>query len=146
MSASEYRSRSTRATERYAARLARTLRRGAVLALVGELGAGKTCFVRGLARGIGVPADVPVTSPTFTVMNSYHEGSLPLYHFDLYRLADLDELEAIGYRDFVGGDGICVLEWADRVPDALPPDALWVELTDDGTPGTRTIRVGCPPV
>ena len=100
---------------------------GDVIALIGDLGAGKTCFARGLARGLSVPTDVPVTSPTFTMMNHY-EGRLPLYHFDLYRVTDLDELEAIGYRDFVGGDGVAVMEWADRVPDALPAAHIRIEI------------------
>ncbi len=140
MNESAYLSRSPRATERYAAKLARSLEPGTVLALVGELGAGKTCFVRGLARGLGVPSDVPVTSPTFAVMNTYHEGRLPLFHFDLYRLEELDELEAIGYRDFLGANGICVLEWADRIPEALPAETVWIHLSDEGVIGERTIH------
>jgi tRNA threonylcarbamoyladenosine biosynthesis protein TsaE len=122
-----YESRSARATERFATRLAATVQPGDVIALIGELGAGKTCFTRGLARGLSVPTDVPVTSPTFTMMNHY-EGRLPLYHFDLYRVTDLDELEAIGYREFVGGDGVAVMEWADRVPNALPVAHIRIEI------------------
>jgi tRNA threonylcarbamoyladenosine biosynthesis protein TsaE len=122
-----YESRSARATERFAARFAASIQPGDVIALIGDLGAGKTCFARGLARGLSVPTDVPVTSPTFTMMNQY-EGRLPIYHFDLYRVADLDELEAIGYREFVGGDGVAVMEWADRVPDALPVAHIRIEL------------------
>ncbi|MFT7621917.1 MAG: tRNA threonylcarbamoyladenosine biosynthesis protein TsaE, partial [Myxococcota bacterium] len=99
----EHQSKSARTTARIAERLAAQLGAGDVVALIGDLGAGKTCFVRGLARGLGIPPDVPVTSPTFTVVNAYTSGRLPLYHFDLYRLQDVDELEGIGYRDFVGG-------------------------------------------
>ena len=127
MSIQTYDSRSARATERFAARLAASLKPGDVIALIGDLGAGKTCFVRGLARALQVPSDVPVTSPTFTMMNHY-EGRMPIYHFDLYRVEDLDELEAIGYREFVGGDGLAVLEWADRVPEALPSQHIRIEI------------------
>ena len=134
-------SRSARATERFAARLSARLRPGDVVALVGGLGAGKTCFCRGLARGLGVPPTVPITSPTFTVMNAYAGGRLPVYHFDLYRLSDLDELEAVGYRDFVGGDGVALLEWADRVPDGLPERYIEVRLEDGARPTERLICV-----
>ncbi len=123
-----------------ARRLAATLQPGAVIALIGDLGVGKTVFVRGLARGLGIPDDVPITSPTFTVINTYTQGRLPLYHFDLYRLADVDELEAIGYRDFVGHDGVAVLEWADRVPDALPIKHLEIVITAGEDDNQRLIQ------
>lgn len=85
----------------------------ALLLLEGELGAGKTCFVRGLARGLGVPESEPITSPSYTLMNQYH-GRCPLYHFDLYRLHSREELEQIGYDDYLGGPGVIVVEWAER--------------------------------
>ena len=132
--------RSVRATHRFAARLAAHLKAGDAVSLTGPLGAGKTCFVRGLARALGIPKEVPITSPTFTVMNSYEQGRLPLHHFDLYRLEDLDELEATGYRDFVGGDGVVVVEWADRIPDALPRTAYQVVFEDLG-PNARRITI-----
>lgn len=118
-----------------------SLNRGAVVALVGELGAGKTCFVRGLARGLGIPDAVAITSPTFTVVNTYDQGRIPLYHFDLYRLADEDELEAIGYRDFVGTDGVAVLEWADKIPAALPDRYLEVVITQGARDNQRSIAL-----
>lgn len=85
----------------------------ALLLLEGELGAGKTCFVRGLARGLGVPETEPITSPSYTLMNQY-QGRCPLYHFDLYRLHGREELEQIGYDDYLGGAGVIVVEWAER--------------------------------
>ncbi len=140
MNSKRYKSTSPRATEKFAARLATQLDAGTVLGLEGDLGAGKTCFVRGLARGLGVPADVPVTSPTFTMMNEY-TGNLSVYHFDWYRVSDVDELEAMGYRDFVGGDGVAVIEWADRVPDALPARFIRIQIELDENPNHRHIVI-----
>ena len=134
-------SRSQRATAALAARLALGLRAGDAIGLIGDLGAGKTVFVRGLARALGLPPDVVVASPTFTVMNSLRGGRLPIYHFDLYRLSDLDELEGIGYRDFVGTDGVAVFEWADKIAGALPPDAYTVVITDGEADNERRIRI-----
>jgi len=124
-----------------AARLAHELTPGMVVAMVGDLGAGKTCFVRGLARTLGVPEEVPVTSPTFAIMNVYDQGRMPVYHFDLYRLADEDELEAVGFRDYVGGTGVAVIEWADRIPGVMPVKSVWVRISDGEKANERTIVV-----
>lgn len=86
-----------------------------LILLAGELGAGKTCFVQGLARGLGVPAQEPVTSPTFALMNQYR-GRLPLNHFDLYRLSSTDELLDLGFEEFMPGSGVAVVEWPERLP------------------------------
>ncbi len=94
----------------------------ALLFLTGDLGAGKTCFVQGLARGLQVPEDEPVTSPTFTLMNQYR-GRAPLYHFDLYRLGGLDDLLDLGFEEYLYGDGVTVVEWAERAT-GLEDDAL----------------------
>ena len=118
---------SERDTRELARALAGALEPGDVLALIGPLGAGKTCFVRGLARALGVPESVPVHSPSFTLLHVY-EGRVPVYHFDLYRLSDEDDLEAVGYRDALDGVGICVVEWADRIPSAAPPVHLEVAI------------------
>jgi tRNA threonylcarbamoyladenosine biosynthesis protein TsaE len=128
----DYQSSSPQATRRLGVRLGRLLNAGDVVALIGELGAGKTCFVHGLAEGLEISRDVPIPSPTFTVVNTYHQGRVTLYHLDLYRLGELDELEAIGYRDFLDGEGVTVLEWADRVPGALP--AKFVEVVIKASP------------
>jgi tRNA threonylcarbamoyladenosine biosynthesis protein TsaE len=105
--------------------LGRTLAPGAVVALYGGLGAGKTAFVRGLAAGLGGGADV--ASPTFTIVNEYPCG-IPLFHFDLYRLDGGDELFDIGWDDYLSRGGVCAVEWADKAPDVLPPDAVTVRL------------------
>lgn len=138
----DYTTESPEATESLARRFAKNLRPGSAVALIGELGAGKTCFVRGLARGLDIPESVPVTSPTFAVMNSYLMGRVPLHHFDLYRLSDYDELEAVGFRDYVGGDGIAVVEWADRIQDAMPNEHWQVVITDGLEDNQRVITIG----
>lgn len=91
---------------------------GAVVALIGDLGAGKTRFVKGLSRGLGVRENV--TSPTFTIINEHRWGRLPLYHFDCYRLRSPLELDEIGYEEYIYGDGVSVLEWADMIESKLP--------------------------
>lgn len=91
---------------------------GLVVLLNGDLGAGKTCFAQGVAKGLGVSGASPVTSPTYTLLN-IHQGRLPLYHFDLYRLSQVDDLADLGYDEFAEGDGVTLVEWADRMNDAL---------------------------
>jgi len=105
-------------------RLAEKIQAGEVLALVGDLGAGKTQFVKGLAKGLGSTA--VVTSPTFTLIHEYQGGRLPIYHFDFYRIESLAALRAIGFDEIVFGDGVSVIEWADRFADAIPPRARWI--------------------
>ena len=107
--------------------VAATLRRGDVLALCGELGAGKTHFVKGLAAGLGTPSSV--TSPTFTLIHEYPGGRLPLYHFDFYRLDDADAALRIGLDEYLFGDGVCVIEWAEKFPALLPPHTRWLRFT-----------------
>jgi tRNA threonylcarbamoyladenosine biosynthesis protein TsaE len=101
-----------------------------VLFLQGELGAGKTCFTQGLANGLGVAADEAVTSPSYTLMNHYR-GRLDLYHFDLYRLSEPDDLIELGFDDYLDGGGVTVVEWADRFPD-LGGGALCLEFASPG--------------
>jgi tRNA threonylcarbamoyladenosine biosynthesis protein TsaE len=100
-------------------RVGEEVRPGDVLALWGELGSGKTLFARGIARGMGVPHPVPITSPTFTIINEY-QGRLRLYHLDLYRLTTPDELETLPWRETLFGDGVAVIEWPDRMGTLLP--------------------------
>ena len=107
--------------------IAATLRRGDVLALCGELGAGKTHFVKGLAAGLGTPSSV--TSPTFTLIHEYPGGRLPLYHFDFYRLDDADAALRIGLDEYLFGEGVCVIEWAEKFPALLPPHTRWLRFT-----------------
>jgi len=96
-----------------------------VVALVGDLGAGKTCFTKGIARGVGVPETYYITSPTFTLVNEY-PGRIPLYHMDVYRLSDSAEMGDIGYEEYLNGKGVVVVEWAEKIEDVLPADALFV--------------------
>jgi tRNA threonylcarbamoyladenosine biosynthesis protein TsaE len=103
------------------------LKAGSVVALVGDLGAGKTEFVKGLAAGLGSPA--LVTSPTFTLIHEYLGGGLPLYHMDFYRLSSEHELDEIGFDDYLGQGGICAVEWANRFPERIPGAAIWVTLS-----------------
>jgi tRNA threonylcarbamoyladenosine biosynthesis protein TsaE len=110
--------------EALGAELAAGLEAGAVLALVGGLGAGKTRFVKGLAKGLGFSGEV--TSPTFALVHEYRGGRLPLFHFDLYRLKDEQELLGIGWDEFFDEPGIVVAEWADLFPDLLPEGTQWL--------------------
>ena len=104
-------------TENIGAALARVLPAGTVIAYRGDLGAGKTAFTRGLARGLGYAE--PVTSPTYTIVNEYLGGRLPLFHFDMYRLASSDDLWDIGWDDYLDRNGVCAVEWSENVEDAL---------------------------
>jgi tRNA threonylcarbamoyladenosine biosynthesis protein TsaE len=112
---------------------------GDFIALIGDLGAGKTHFVQGLARGIGVPADVCVSSPSYTLLNEYM-GRVPLYHFDLYRLSGDDDIFDLGFEEYFFGEGVSVVEWADRLCAALPDTHLNIVITDCGET-RRTIAV-----
>lgn len=107
-------------------RLADALKTGRVVAFTGDLGAGKTAFVSGMARALGV--EERVTSPTFTIVNEYEGGRLPLFHFDMYRLGGADELFHIGWEDYLSRGGVCAVEWSERVAAALPPEAVRVTI------------------
>jgi tRNA threonylcarbamoyladenosine biosynthesis protein TsaE len=131
--------RSARRTAQLGERLGRALAPGDVVALVGELGAGKTQLVRGVCAGAGVPAR-EVASPTFAVVATYH-GRIPVHHADLYRLADEDELHATGFMDLLGGPGAVLVEWADRIPDALPRERLEIRLDHLRSPSSRRITL-----
>ncbi len=121
----EYLSHSEQETEALGAALAEKLGPGDVVAYRGDLGAGKTAFTRGLARGLGCTGRV--TSPTFTIVNEY-EGRVPLFHFDLYRLGDEEELWDIGWEDYLGRGGVCAVEWSESCPGAIPPEAVTVTI------------------
>jgi tRNA threonylcarbamoyladenosine biosynthesis protein TsaE len=110
----------------YAKGLAEDLQAGAVIALIGNLGTGKTTFTKALAEGLGVSE--PVQSPTFTIIKEYKSGRLPLYHFDVYRLNSEEELEDLGIDEYLFGDGVSVIEWADKVPGIFPEGTLVIEL------------------
>lgn len=131
-------SASEQETEAIGAELAQRLVPGTVVAFTGDLGAGKTAFVRGMARGLGVPARV--TSPTFTIVNEYEGGRLPLFHFDLYRIGSEDELFDIGWEDFLRRGGICAVEWSENVEGALS-EAILIEIRRGSTDTERSITI-----
>lgn len=122
----EFLTRSEKETEALGGRLAERLRPGAVVACRGDLGMGKTAFTRGLARGLGCRERV--TSPTFTIVNEYEGGRLPLFHFDLYRLEGAEDLFDIGWDDYLDRGGVCAVEWSERAAEALPPETIRVTL------------------
>ncbi len=123
-----YISESLEDTQEFAVRFAERLMPGDVLCMYGDLGAGKTAFVKGLARGLGISEHV--TSPTFTIVNEYF-GRLKLYHFDAYRIADPDEMYEIGYEEYVYGDGVTVIEWPQLIDEILPEKRYNVTINKD---------------
>ncbi|MCR5324912.1 MAG: tRNA (adenosine(37)-N6)-threonylcarbamoyltransferase complex ATPase subunit type 1 TsaE [Lachnospiraceae bacterium] len=106
---------------------------GQVICLDGDLGTGKTVLTKGIAAGLGV--DEPVVSPTFTIVQIYEQGRLPLYHFDVYRIDDPDEMEEIGYREYFYGNGLTIIEWSELIEDILPKDALRIRISKDAAKG-----------
>lgn len=131
-------SKSEAETEAAGEQFAKTLPDGAVVALYGDLGAGKTAFVRGMARGLGI--DARVSSPTFTIVNEYL-GARELYHFDMYRLGSSDELFDIGWEDYLSRGGICAVEWSENVEDAFEGDQVCVRIEKTGD-AERLITIG----
>ena len=126
-------------TEALGARLADALDAGRVVAFTGDLGAGKTAFVSGMARALGV--EERVTSPTFTIVNEYEGGRLPLFHFDMYRLGGADELFHIGWEDYLARGGICAVEWSENVAEAIEPDAVRVSIVRGDGDSDRMITI-----
>ena len=102
---------------------------GMVISLTGDLGVGKTVFTQGLAKGLGI--EEPVNSPTFTIVQVYEEGRLPLYHFDVDRIGDIEEMDEIGYEDYFYGEGVCLIEWADLIREILPEQMCRVTIEKD---------------
>jgi tRNA threonylcarbamoyladenosine biosynthesis protein TsaE len=117
-------SHSVAQTQRLGARLGELARAADVFCLEGELGSGKTCFAQGLGRGLGIAE--AIHSPTFILANEHRDGRLPLFHLDLYRLRGADEALGIGLDDYLAGDGVCVIEWAEKIRDVLPAERLWI--------------------
>ena len=132
-------SSSVEETEALGRALAQRLAPGAVVAFTGDLGAGKTAFVRGMAQGLGIAQRV--TSPTFTIVNEYEGGRLPLFHFDMYRLDSADELFDIGWEDYLARGGVCAVEWSEKVSEALEPGAIRVDIRRGGDDGQRVVTI-----
>ena len=123
---------STEETIALGERLGKCLEKGDVVTLNGDLGAGKTHFTKGIAKGLDV--DDYITSPTFTIVNE-HKGRVPLYHFDVYRIDDIYEMYEIGFEEYLYGEGVCIVEWSDKVKDMLPKDTIdiIISVIDDNT-------------
>lgn len=139
MTISSFDSASAEETRAWGARLAAGLKPGQVLLLSGDLGAGKTCLVAGLAEGLG--SRMEVGSPTFTLINEYKDGRLPLYHIDLYRLDKAFQIEGLGLDEYFDGNGVCAVEWPERLGALKPAGALEITLEHAGE-GRRRIAVG----
>ena len=135
----EYVSNSPEETEELGATLAGRLSAGTVVAFTGDLGAGKTAFVRGIARGLGISGRV--TSPTFTIVNEYDGGRLPLFHFDMYRLDSADDLFDIGWEDYLARGGVCAVEWSENVEEALSGAIRITIHKDPADENVRTITI-----
>ena len=123
-------------------RMGMTAAPGTIICLNGDLGTGKTVFTKGVAAGLGITE--PVVSPTFTIVQIYEEGRLPLYHFDVYRIDDPDEMEEIGYRDYFYGNGVTIVEWSDLIDELIPEDAVHETITKEPSKGFdyRQIKIG----
>ena len=135
----EFLTHSREETAALGARLADTLDGGRVVAFTGDLGAGKTAFVSGMAQALGV--EERVTSPTFTIVNEYEGGRLPLFHFDMYRLDSADELFHIGWEDYLARGGVCAVEWSENVAEAIEPDAVRVSILRGAGDDDRVITI-----
>lgn len=125
----KYESFSAEDTYNIGRRLGEAAQPGDVYALIGDLGVGKTVFTKGFARGLGITESV--NSPTFTILQIYEEGRLPLYHFDVYRIEDPEEMEEVGFDDYIYGDGVSLIEWANRIEEILPENARTVRIEKD---------------
>ena len=115
-------------TQALGEKLGKTLKPGDVIALVGDLGTGKTCLTQGIARGVGMASDAVVNSPSYILINEY-EGNIPIYHIDLYRLEDSAAIAELGLTEYIEGNGICIIEWAERITDTLPDTCIKVHIT-----------------
>jgi len=135
----EFVTHSPEETRALGGRLADALKGGEVVAFTGDLGAGKTAFVSGMAQALGV--DERVTSPTFTIVNEYEGGRLPLFHFDMYRLGSADELFHIGWEDYLARNGVCAVEWSENVEEAIEGDAIRVSITRGDDENSRVIQI-----
>jgi len=126
-------------TFEYARKLGEETEAGTIYTLTGDLGVGKTVFTQGLAAGLEI--DEPVDSPTFTIVKVYDEGRLPFYHFDVYRIGDVSEMDEIGYEDYFFGDGVTIVEWANLIEEIIPEDAVNITIEKDLSKGLDYRRI-----
>jgi len=131
---------SPKETQELGFRIGKLLKESNIVALIGDLGTGKTCLTQGIARGVGIDANQVVNSPSYILINEY-TGSHPIYHIDLYRIRDSVELEDLGLEEYIYGRGICVIEWADRLLESLPESYLKILLSHEKAENTRTIEI-----
>jgi tRNA threonylcarbamoyladenosine biosynthesis protein TsaE len=126
-------------TRAFGLELAKKLKPGDVIALIGDLGTGKTTLTKSIAEGLGI-SDM-ITSPTFTIVQEYASGRLPLYHFDVYRLCDLEEMYELGYEEYFFGQGVCVIEWADLIMEIVPEEAIVIRIEYGADNEERTYAI-----
>ena len=133
--------KNARETYEVGEKIGRKARPGQVYTLMGDLGVGKTVLTQGVANGLGITE--PVSSPTFTIIQEYEEGRLPFYHFDVYRIGCIEEMDVIGYEDYFYGNGICLIEWANLIEEIIPEDAISITIEKDLEKGFdyRRIRI-----
>ncbi len=123
-----FKTESPKETQALGEKVGKTLKQGDVIALIGDLGTGKTCLTQGIARGVGIASDEVVNSPSYILINEYR-GRIPIYHIDLYRLEDSAEIAELGLSEYIESDGICIIEWAERMAEALPDTAIKIRIT-----------------
>ena len=124
-----YETNSAQETFELGRRIGQQAKKGQIYTLEGDLGVGKTVLTQGVAAGLKITE--PISSPTFTILQEYQEGRLPFYHFDVYRIGDVEEMEEIGYDDYFFGDGICLIEWADLIEEILPENLIKIRIEKD---------------
>ena len=125
----EYITKSPEETREFGRQMAEAAKPGDVIALTGDLGVGKTVFTKGIAEGLEITE--PVSSPTFTILQEYESGRMPLYHFDVYRIGDIEEMDEIGYEDYFYGDGLCMIEWSNLIEEILPEHRKEITIEKD---------------
>lgn len=134
-----FKTESPEETQALGEELGKTLKPGDVIALIGDLGTGKTCLTQGIARGVGIAPDEVVSSPSYILINEY-SGTVPIYHIDLYRLENSEEIAELGLSEYIEGDGICIIEWAERMADGLPHTCINIYITWEDE-NTRFINI-----
>lgn len=125
--------RSSKETYELGYNMGKKARAGDVYCLDGDLGVGKTVFTQGFAKGLGI--NEPINSPTFTIVQEYHDGRLPLYHFDVYRIGDITEMDEIGYEEYFYSEGVCLIEWGNLISEIMPENATYIKISKDLSKG-----------